>query len=288
MLYRFLTRRSKILLVPGGGIEPPLCCQNWILSPARLPIPPSRPAACIESAPTGQRRRVSLGAALPARGEAGIIAERARRFKPRTSSNAPHDDNPQALPPFRFRFRSAERADRASPRAGALGKPPAARCTGTPCRSCLWSLARAAGSGRSPGLQRYPGRAFAHRRSQAQRRQGRADARAHRRAVRGLDAVKGQSCAARRRDDRAPRRRIGVGVRARRALLPTALRRADDARGLSRAAWRRAAASVHRASTGGGRCGALSNRICAPSGRRGSADRGAAFRPGLARRAARA
>ena len=30
------------LLVPGGGIEPPLCCQNWILSPARLPIPPSR------------------------------------------------------------------------------------------------------------------------------------------------------------------------------------------------------------------------------------------------------
>ena len=29
-------------LVPGGGIEPPLCCQNWILSPARLPIPPSR------------------------------------------------------------------------------------------------------------------------------------------------------------------------------------------------------------------------------------------------------
>src|SRR6185369_15015595 len=36
-------------------------------------------------------------AALPARGEAGIIAERARPFKPRTSLNAPHDDNPQAL-----------------------------------------------------------------------------------------------------------------------------------------------------------------------------------------------
>jgi hypothetical protein len=28
--------------VPGEGIEPSLCCQNWILSPARLPIPPSR------------------------------------------------------------------------------------------------------------------------------------------------------------------------------------------------------------------------------------------------------
>ena len=29
-------------LVPGGGIEPPLCHQNWILNPARLPVPPSR------------------------------------------------------------------------------------------------------------------------------------------------------------------------------------------------------------------------------------------------------
>ena len=29
-------------LVPGGGIEPPLPFKNWILSPARLPIPPSR------------------------------------------------------------------------------------------------------------------------------------------------------------------------------------------------------------------------------------------------------
>ena len=29
-------------LVPTGGIEPPLCCQNWILNPARLPLPPRR------------------------------------------------------------------------------------------------------------------------------------------------------------------------------------------------------------------------------------------------------
>jgi hypothetical protein len=29
-------------LVAGGGLEPPLCCQNWILNPACLPIPPSR------------------------------------------------------------------------------------------------------------------------------------------------------------------------------------------------------------------------------------------------------
>ena len=29
-------------MVPGGGIEPPLCFQNRILNPARLPVPPSR------------------------------------------------------------------------------------------------------------------------------------------------------------------------------------------------------------------------------------------------------
>lgn len=29
-------------LVPGGGIEPPRPCDRWILSPLRLPIPPSR------------------------------------------------------------------------------------------------------------------------------------------------------------------------------------------------------------------------------------------------------
>jgi hypothetical protein len=30
------------LMVPGGGIEPPRCRQRGILSPVRLPIPPSR------------------------------------------------------------------------------------------------------------------------------------------------------------------------------------------------------------------------------------------------------
>ena len=30
-------------VVPGEGIEPTLCCQNRILSPARLPVPPARP-----------------------------------------------------------------------------------------------------------------------------------------------------------------------------------------------------------------------------------------------------
>ncbi len=31
------------LMVPGEGLEPSLCCQNRILNPARLPIPPPRP-----------------------------------------------------------------------------------------------------------------------------------------------------------------------------------------------------------------------------------------------------
>lgn len=30
-------------LVPGGGIEPPRYCYRRILSPLRLPVPPSRP-----------------------------------------------------------------------------------------------------------------------------------------------------------------------------------------------------------------------------------------------------
>src|SRR5580698_726142 len=34
---------SLILLVPGGGVEPPRGCPRRILSPLRLPVPPSRP-----------------------------------------------------------------------------------------------------------------------------------------------------------------------------------------------------------------------------------------------------
>ena len=29
-------------MVPEVGLEPTLCCQNWILNPARLPISPLR------------------------------------------------------------------------------------------------------------------------------------------------------------------------------------------------------------------------------------------------------
>ncbi len=33
---------SRGELVPKVGVEPTLSCENWILSPARLPIPPLR------------------------------------------------------------------------------------------------------------------------------------------------------------------------------------------------------------------------------------------------------
>src|SRR3989304_4428518 len=38
----------RLTLVPGGGIEPPWCHHRGILSPVRLPIPPSRPRLAIE------------------------------------------------------------------------------------------------------------------------------------------------------------------------------------------------------------------------------------------------
>ena len=37
------TTHDHVLMVPVEGIEPTLCCQNRILSPARLPVPPHRP-----------------------------------------------------------------------------------------------------------------------------------------------------------------------------------------------------------------------------------------------------
>ena len=39
------SRNSRGL--PGEGVEPSLPCGNWILSPARLPIPPSGPGGDI-------------------------------------------------------------------------------------------------------------------------------------------------------------------------------------------------------------------------------------------------
>ena len=46
-------------MVPEVGLEPTLCCQNWILNPARLPISPLRHAF--------QRRRVYICRAFDTR-----------------------------------------------------------------------------------------------------------------------------------------------------------------------------------------------------------------------------
>ena len=37
-----ISSKSFSLLVPGGGVEPPRPCDRRILSPLRLPVPPSR------------------------------------------------------------------------------------------------------------------------------------------------------------------------------------------------------------------------------------------------------
>src|ERR1017187_6409653 len=37
-----ISNKPFVLLVPGGGVEPPRPCGRRILSPLRLPVPPSR------------------------------------------------------------------------------------------------------------------------------------------------------------------------------------------------------------------------------------------------------
>ena len=41
-LFRYSLNNLTIVL--RVGIEPTLCCQNWILNPARLPVPPPKQA----------------------------------------------------------------------------------------------------------------------------------------------------------------------------------------------------------------------------------------------------
>ena len=73
-------------LVPGGEVESPRCHHRRILSPLRLPVPPSRP-----------RVRASLRGALPGGHKGGIIAEsrRGAQRDDRTKAQCP------ALPPRR-------------------------------------------------------------------------------------------------------------------------------------------------------------------------------------------
>ena len=47
MTFQKKSRRERYIVrddvVPVAGVEPAPCCQDWILSPARLPIPSHRP-----------------------------------------------------------------------------------------------------------------------------------------------------------------------------------------------------------------------------------------------------
>ena len=40
--FALIKQNQQLFLVPPTGIEPVLCCQNGILSPGRLPVPPRR------------------------------------------------------------------------------------------------------------------------------------------------------------------------------------------------------------------------------------------------------
>ena len=40
MRQKLMINNTKLVL--RVGIEPTLCCQNWILNPARLPVPPPK------------------------------------------------------------------------------------------------------------------------------------------------------------------------------------------------------------------------------------------------------
>ena len=47
--YILISQNAAYNLVPEAGVEPAPCCQDWILSPARLPIPSFRRCSFILS-----------------------------------------------------------------------------------------------------------------------------------------------------------------------------------------------------------------------------------------------
>ena len=52
-------------MVPGGGVEPPRGCPRRILSPLRLPVPPSRLGVGIRFQSIAQQFHVALWAGTP-------------------------------------------------------------------------------------------------------------------------------------------------------------------------------------------------------------------------------
>ena len=262
-------------MVPGEGIEPSLCCQNWILSPARLPIPPSRPmreaGAKTDVAGAPQRRHYRGKRPFSSNeGRAAMSERRAYRLS----------DFDYELPPDLIAQRPARERAR---------EPPAARRRREARRSVLRSPARPARTGRRARRQRYSRNSGAASRTARDRRPGRAPARAHRRAGRGVDAAcREPSAEAGRTHLARPWRRNRDRARTRRALRAASLRCLRRARRLSRALRRSSAAAVHRANGRARGHRALPDRLRARARRGRGADRRTALRPSDARAAARA
>ena len=61
-----LCANRLFLLVPGEGVEPTRYLYHRILSPARLPVPPSRRARSITGLSTGQQYCAHLSRIIPA------------------------------------------------------------------------------------------------------------------------------------------------------------------------------------------------------------------------------
>ena len=65
--------RLRVTLVPGGRVELPLSCENRILSPARLPVPPSGhttlalASGCVSSMPPSEGQSATTPSLLPSR-----------------------------------------------------------------------------------------------------------------------------------------------------------------------------------------------------------------------------
>ena len=85
---RPIQSKSFILLVPGGGVEPPRPCDRRILSPLRLPVPPSRPghSSGPESGNSG-RSTMSVRLKKPSatRGCTGVFEQSQYRIVPVSS-----------------------------------------------------------------------------------------------------------------------------------------------------------------------------------------------------------
>ena len=65
-IYLILLGLCLYYLVPGGGVEPPRPCDRRILSPLRLPVPPSRLRVGIRFQSIAQLFHVALWANTPA------------------------------------------------------------------------------------------------------------------------------------------------------------------------------------------------------------------------------